>query len=51
MPELYGDFALTRDQLIQGSLLAFPVRIVNSTGIGMMVMGRFLIRSIVSEAV
>ena len=44
-------FFLTRDPLIQGSLLAFPVQIVISAGIGMMVIGYFLIRSIVSEAV
>ena len=44
-------FFLTRDPLIQGSLLAFPVQIVISAGIGMMVIGYFLIRSIISEAV
>src|SRR5512140_1734717 len=42
---------LTRDPLIQGSLLALPVQVVISAGIGMMVMGYLLIRSIVSEAV
>jgi tight adherence protein B len=42
---------LTRDPLIQGSLLALPVQIVISAGIGMMVIGYLLIRSIVSEAV
>jgi hypothetical protein len=42
---------LTRDPLIQGSLLAFPVQVVISVGISMMVLGYLLIRSIVSEAV
>ena len=42
---------LTRDPLIRDSLLAFPVQIVISAGIGMMVVGYLLIRSIVSEAV
>ena len=42
---------LTRDPLIQGSLLALPVQVVISAGIGMMVFGYLLIRSIVSEAV
>lgn len=38
---------LTCDPLIQGSLLALPVQVVISAGIGMMVMGYLLIRSIV----
>jgi Flp pilus assembly protein TadB len=42
---------LTRDPLIQGSLWALPVQVVISAGIGMMVVGYLLIRSIVSEAV
>jgi Flp pilus assembly protein TadB len=42
---------LTRDPLIQGSLLALPVQVVISAGIGMMVVGYLMIRSIVSEAV
>ncbi len=44
-------FFLTRDPLIQGSLLALPVQVVIAAGIGMMVVGYLLIRSIVSEAV
>ena len=42
---------LTRDPLIQESLLSLPVQMVISAGIGMMVLGYLLIRSIVSEAV
>jgi hypothetical protein len=42
---------LTRDPLIRDSLLALPVQIVISAGIGMMVLGYLLIHSIVSEAV
>lgn len=42
---------LTRDPLIQESILYLPVQVVISTGIGMMVLGYLLIRSIVSEAV
>ncbi|PWB50524.1 MAG: hypothetical protein C3F13_16360 [Anaerolineales bacterium] len=42
---------LTRDPLIQKSLLVFPVQAVISAGIGMMVVGYLMIRSIVSEAV
>jgi hypothetical protein len=42
---------LTRDPLIRGSLLAFPVQAVIAMGIGLMVIGYLLIRSIVAEAV
>ncbi len=42
---------LTRDPLIQGSLMALPVQIVISVGIGLMVAGYLLINSMVSEAV
>ena len=42
---------LTRDPLIRGTLLALPVQIVIAGGIGMMVLGYLLIRSIVAEAV
>ena len=42
---------LTRDPLIRGSLLAFPVQAVIAAGIGLMVVGYLLIRSIVAEAV
>ncbi len=42
---------LTRDPLIHDSLLALPVQVVISAGIGMMVFGYLIIRSIVSEAV
>ena len=42
---------LTRDPLIRDSLLALPVQVVISAGIGMMVVGYLLIRSIVAEAV
>jgi Flp pilus assembly protein TadB len=42
---------LTRDPLIRGSLLAFPVQAVIAIGIGLMVIGYLLIRSIVAEAV
>ncbi len=42
---------LTRDPLIRGSLLAFPVQAVLAMGIGLMVIGYLLIRSIVAEAV
>jgi tight adherence protein B len=42
---------LTHDPLIQESLLSLPVQMVISAGIGMMVLGYLLIRSIVSEAV
>ena len=42
---------LTRDPLIRGSLLAFPVQAVIAVGIGLMVIGYLLIRSIVAEAV
>ena len=42
---------LTRDPLIRGSLLAFPVQAIIAMGIGLMVIGYLLIRSIVAEAV
>jgi len=42
---------LTRDPLIRGSLLAFPVQAIIAMGIGFMVIGYLLIRSIVAEAV
>jgi hypothetical protein len=42
---------LTRDPLIRGSLLAFPVQAVIAMGIALMVIGYLLIRSIVAEAV
>jgi pilus assembly protein TadC len=42
---------LTRDPLIRGSLLAFPVQTIIAMGIGLMVVGYLLIRSIVAEAV
>ena len=42
---------LTRDPLIRSSLLALPVQIAISAGIGLMGTGYLLIRSIVSEAV
>jgi Flp pilus assembly protein TadB len=42
---------LTRDPLIRGSLLAFPVQAVIALGIGLMVIGYLMIRSIVLEAV
>ena len=42
---------LTRDPLIRESLWSLPVQAVISAGIGMMVLGYLLIRSIVSEAV
>jgi len=42
---------LTRDPLIRGSLQAFPVQAVIAAGIGLMVTGYLLIRSIVAEAV
>jgi tight adherence protein B len=42
---------LTSDPLIRNSLLAFPVQAVIAAGIGLMVMGYLLIRSIVAEAV
>ncbi len=42
---------LTRDPLIRSSLLAFPVQVIIAAGIGLMVIGYLLIRSIVSEAV
>ena len=42
---------LTRDQLIRGSLLAFPIQAIIAAGIGLMVAGYVLIRSIVAEAV
>ena len=42
---------LSRDPLIHDSLLAVPVQIVISVGIGMMVLGYLLMRSIASEAV
>jgi pilus assembly protein TadC len=42
---------LTRDPLIRGSLQAFPVQAVIAAGIGLMVVGYLLIRSIVAEAV
>jgi Flp pilus assembly protein TadB len=42
---------LTRDPLIHSSLWALPVQVVIAGGIGMMVVGYLLMRSIVSEAV
>ena len=42
---------LTRDPLIRASLLAVPVQIAISAGIGLMGIGYLLINSIVSEAV
>jgi Flp pilus assembly protein TadB len=42
---------LTRDPLIRGSLLVFPVQAVIAMGIGLMVIGYLLIRSIIAEAV
>jgi Flp pilus assembly protein TadB len=42
---------LTRDPLIRDSLLALPVQIVISAGVGMMVVGYLVMHSIVSEAV
>ena len=42
---------LTRDPLIRSALLAFPVQVILAAGIGLMVTGYLLIRSIVLEAV